>query len=102
MFMISEGTQNYDFHRRQDILSRLDDTLFSTTGSECQTYNTRLRSCVICGMGSIGKPELTIQYVFSRKDKFDAVFWVNADRLGFFEMSRNLGLEDQKVSKDDI
>ena len=107
MFMVSGRAQNYDFYGRQDILSQLDNTFLSTTEPERQVSNTNPRSCVICGMGGIGKTELATQYVFSRKDKFDAVFWVNADTpeklsLGFSEMSRELSLEDQTAPKGDI
>ncbi|KAF2802480.1 uncharacterized protein BDZ99DRAFT_527507 [Mytilinidion resinicola] len=58
-------------------------------------------------MGGIGKTEVAMWYVFSRRTKFDAVFWINADTteklsLGFTEMSMALGLEDESAPEDEI
>jgi hypothetical protein len=58
-----------------------------------------LRSFVICRMGGLGKTEVAIEYIFSTKVKFDAIFWVTADtihklNMGLSQVSRVLDLED--------
>lgn len=73
-FLISGHAQNHDFYGRADILSQIHETFFPTSDSTNQRTKKGLRSVVVCGMGGIGKTEITAEYVFSRKDKFDAVF----------------------------
>lgn len=106
IFMVSGRAQNHEFYGRQDILTQIDEKFFPIGALVEESGQTRLRSCVICGIGGIGKTEVATEYVFSSRDKFDAVFWVNADTpeklsLGFTEMSRALGLEDESAPKDE-
>jgi len=63
-------------------------------------------SFILCGMGGIGKTELAIEYVLSRQDKFDAVFWVLADTTknlasGFAEIAKRLGLSSEPGNEPD-
>ncbi len=37
------------------------------------------KSYVLCGMGGIGKTEIAIEYLYSRRSQFDDVFWIYAD-----------------------
>ncbi|MCJ1377266.1 hypothetical protein MMC17_000358 [Xylographa soralifera] len=89
--------RNSDFYGRKNILAQIDETfLAQSTGLP---RKDGLRSFVICGMGGLGKTEIAIEYTFSRTEKFDAIFWVNADTtrklsLGFAQISRRLGLEN--------
>ena len=59
-------------------------------------------------MGGTGKTEIAKEYMFSREDKFDAIFWLNGDtpqklNLGFSEISRALVLENGlNVKSDEI
>lgn len=59
-------------------------------------------------MGGISKTELAIEYVLSRLDKFDAVFWVFADTKrklanGFADIAKRLGLSgDNDNEPDDV
>jgi NB-ARC domain len=65
----------------------------------------QLRSFSLCGMGGIGKTSTAIQYAHTRKDKFEAVFWIKADEKDviiseFARMARALHLFDSSDSKD--
>lgn len=41
--------------------------------------SNQLRTFALCGVGGVGKTETAISYIISRRDKFDAIFWVAAD-----------------------
>lgn len=96
--------RNGDFYGRNDILTLMDEAfLEKSTGLPIKDG---LRSLVICGMGGLGKTEIAIEYMSSRKVKFDAIFWINADttqklNLGFSQISRTLGLEHSSDSTRD-
>lgn len=62
--------RNPQFCGRAMILEELDTQL--VTGS---------RMVVLCGPGGIGKTEVAIEYVHQHSDKFDVVFWLQADDL---------------------
>jgi hypothetical protein len=105
-YLTNGHAQNSDFYGRKDIVAQMDESFLDpTTGLPSKDG---LRSFVICGMGGLGKTEIAIEYMFSRKDKFDAIFWVNADtpqklNLGFAQISRALGLENgSNVKSDEI
>ena len=99
VFMVSGRTQSHQFYGREDVLSQIDEVFFRENASIGDTRPSPLRSCVLCGMGGMGKTEIATQYVFTRKDRFDTVFWVSADTreklvLGFREISKTLGLDE--------
>lgn len=53
----------------------------------------------------MGKTEIAVQYMFTHKDDYDAIFWVQADQLakiaeGFCQMSMELGLEEQGAKQN--
>ena len=59
----------------------------------------------LCGMAGLGKTELALEYAYSRQDRFDAVFLINADivsklELGLADIAVKLGLEDAKGIRD--
>ncbi|OKO89960.1 hypothetical protein PENSUB_13554 [Penicillium subrubescens] len=43
---------------------------------------TSIRSFAICGGSGIGKTDLAIEYAYSRRHQFGAVFWLHAGILG--------------------
>lgn len=62
----------------------------------------QLRSFAICGLGGMGKTELAVQYAYSRKDRFDAIFWLSADdrnilASNFAQIAQKLDLEDDSL-----
>lgn len=107
-YLMNGHRRNQDFFAREDVLQQIDDAFFSTTKTnDAQPPSTELRSVVLCGIGGIGKTEVAMEYAFRRKDKFDAIFWVNSDtkeklNLGFSDIAQALGLEDKPAPKDDI
>ncbi|KAM4057224.1 tetratricopeptide repeat domain-containing protein [Hirsutella rhossiliensis] len=59
-----------------------------------------LRSFAICGLGGIGKTQLAVEYAYSRRDKFEAIFWLSADEPDilakhFAYITEALGLDDE-------
>ncbi|KAI9708157.1 MAG: hypothetical protein M1820_004111 [Bogoriella megaspora] len=97
-YLLTAVIRNKEFYGREHILQQIDAALLPSN----EGLDKRLRSFAICGMGGIGKTELAIEFAFSRKDKFDAIFWVNADTdrklaTGFMDVSRVLGLEDSNT-----
>lgn len=58
-----------------------------------------MKHIALCGMGGLGKTEIAIEYVYSCRGKFDAIFWIRADEeenleLDFSRVATSLGLED--------
>ncbi len=79
-FMMDTPVQNKDFFGRQSILNQLDECLLPPGRSTpFSAENPHQRHVVLCGIGGIGKTSIAIEYVFSRRDKFDAVFWIRSD-----------------------
>ena len=65
-------------------------------------WTTALKAYAICGMGGLGKSEIAIEYVHSRKAKFDAIFWINGASTqkldaGFREIATKLGLQSEEA-----
>ena len=59
----------------------------------------------LCGRGGIRKTELAIQYVSSRQNKFDAIFWIYSDIIrklatAFNEIAQELGLTSKSNSNE--
>jgi hypothetical protein len=65
-----------------------------------------LRAFAICGIGGLGKSEIAIEYMHSRKSEFDAIFWVNSASVqkldaGFRDVADKLGLQDEESLLND-
>lgn len=102
-FMVTRHYQNQDFYGRDDVLQEMDSHL------------TNIRSCVgkvavprqfaLRGVGGVGKTETAIQFAYTRQEKFDAVFWVNAATTSqlasdYGKIATALGLEDHDGLQD--
>jgi hypothetical protein len=59
----------------------------------------QLRSFAICGLGGMGKTELAVEYAYSRRESFEAIFWLAAEDAkilasDFAQLAIRLGFED--------
>ncbi|KAM5481580.1 hypothetical protein McanCB56680_004116 [Microsporum canis] len=99
-FMIDIPVRNNTFFGRESIIQDLDKLLLPperpTTSS---LANSDRRHVALCGIGGIGKTSIAIEYVFSRKEKFDAIFWIRSDEASkldhdFCRIAMELGLQD--------
>ncbi|KAK3321237.1 hypothetical protein B0T19DRAFT_262446 [Cercophora scortea] len=106
-FMVQPHERNTEFYGRTDVLHDLDEALLPKPGEA-----DLLRTFALCGMGGVGKTQVAVEFVFSRREHFDAIFIVQASShvklaQGFSNMAGVLGLEpsdkpssDQVVSRD--
>ncbi|KAM5471339.1 hypothetical protein MauCBS54593_003679 [Microsporum audouinii] len=79
-FMIDIPVRNNTFFGRESIIQDLDKLLLPPERSTTPSLaNSGRRHVALCGIGGIGKTSIAIEYVFSRKEKFDAIFWIRSD-----------------------
>lgn len=72
--------QHPRFFGREDIFDLIDTALLDEGGpAGVPNAGGQLRTFALCGVGGVGKTETAINYVVSRRDRFDAIFWVTAD-----------------------
>lgn len=76
-FALAEKSRNHTFVGRDDILRSMDEHLLPQETSLPADMNS-IRSFAICGESGIGKTDLAIEYAYSRKNQFGAVFWLHA------------------------
>lgn len=94
-FQLAHHSPNQEFLGRRDVFGQIDDYLLPRVAND---DNVSTRSFALCGMGGIGKTSLAIEYAFSRRCKFGAVFWIEAAGVSqlatdFGRISTHLGLE---------
>ncbi|KAF2810563.1 uncharacterized protein BDZ99DRAFT_386857, partial [Mytilinidion resinicola] len=104
-------TRNPEFFGREEVLVEIDRHLLSDVNgkSGVDSKNGPLatpKSFVMSGMGGMGKTEIAIEYTFSRRQNFDAVFWVTADTTRkladqFLAIAKELGLDRDGDNKLD-
>jgi hypothetical protein len=70
-------SRNRTFFGQSRFLALIDDVILPPTSLEGVAIPS-LRSLAICGMGGLGKTELAVEYIHTRKSKFDAIFWVDS------------------------
>lgn len=107
IFMVSVP-RNRDFFGRKDVLSAIDEDFFSSTDEEDSSHGSaEARTFAICGPGGMGKTQVAAEFAHTRKDRFDAVFWIHADsslklRDEFTRVAIALGLveEDSTDARD--
>lgn len=100
-FMMESPTRNKEFWGRASIMEVLDSVLLpqDKAAASFSPDNVMQKHVVLCGIGGIGKTSIAIEYAFSRKSKFDAVFWIRADEpekleQDFGRIASELGLLD--------
>ena len=79
-FMVDTPVRNPDFFGRESVLEQLDSCLLPPENSMYSSQPSLKRHIVLCGMGGLGKSSIAIEFAFQRRDRFDAVFWVRADK----------------------
>jgi hypothetical protein len=104
-FLVSRHTKNPDFFNREGILDEMDKALLPTSSTTTDEIVMTPRYYSLCGMGGLGKTELAIEYVYTRRPKFGAVFWVDSGSdsqlaTDFNRISIALGLENPNSAKD--
>jgi hypothetical protein len=97
-FMVSTFKQNTEFCGRNDILDILDAVLLPRQGA-LDPESDGIKCAALWGTGGLGKTEIALQFAFTRRDRFDAVFWIRADdkeklEADFSQITVALGLEN--------
>lgn len=86
--------RNRDFHGREDVLRRLEETLLEDS-----------RVAVVYGTGGVGKSDVALEFVHRHKEDYDAVFWIPADDVAkmrriFGRIAVELKLEKEALATD--
>lgn len=103
-FSVRMHKSNPGFFKRAGVFEKIDKVLLpANTASD--TRPSHLQAFAICGMGGVGKTQTAVEYAYSRRDKFEAVFWVSADDKNilteqFAQIAVSLGLVEQSMTKD--
>lgn len=93
------------FFGRKDILDLIDEDLLPSKTETTPDEVSSLRSFALCGMGGMGKTQIAIEYAYTRRSEYDAIFFVTADNKNilsaeFARIALELGLEDESETKD--
>lgn len=97
-YLLRPAIRNRDFYGRQDVLEEIDKALLPRSRTP-NSAGEELRSFALSGLGGIGKTQVAIEYAFSRKASFDAIFWIEADEStqlaeGFGRIAAQFGFSD--------
>ncbi|CZT11155.1 uncharacterized protein RCO7_05579 [Rhynchosporium graminicola] len=100
-------SRNPNFCGRQEIMVAIDETLLPTADSQQNNNLNRLRTHSIHGLGGMGKTQIATEYAQSRKNCFDAVFWINAASsekldVSFCQIASTLDLLENANSQDPV
>jgi len=84
-FSVGSHLQNDTFHERQDVLAKIDEVCLPDVLYTSSSDNKELKVFALCGIGGLGKTETAIEYAFSRRSRFDAIFWIRSDEKSKLE-----------------
>jgi NB-ARC domain len=108
-YMIEPRVRNPAFFGRAEILNQLDQVLLPTNARlvSSEVGELGLKQFALCGLGGIGKTEIAVEFAYSRKLHFDAIFWVAADETsklatGFCQIALSLGLEESSQPQSQV
>lgn len=106
LYLLKPAIENPNFFGREDILKLLDKKLLPPSPG----FPSSQASFALCGLGGVGKTQVAIHYAFSRRNNFDAIFWIDSDQPtqlteGFSLIASHLGHtespdQDRVVSRD--
>ncbi|KAF4307943.1 putative tetratricopeptide repeat domain-containing protein [Botryosphaeria dothidea] len=104
-------SRNTGFYGREDVLKQLD-RIFLETINDTESASSSGKEPTMFALvspGGVGKTQIATEFVHSRRDRFDAIFWIYADQTvkladGFSKFASKLGLvlEDSADSKDPV
>src|SRR5262249_28614741 len=106
-FMMKTFAQNKEFFGREEILEQMRKTLIPNAQPIASSEPGALRSVVLFGHGGFRKSEIAVEFVFSCKESFDAVFWLRAEDgtkldYDFRDIAISLGLQDSNTSQSPV
>jgi hypothetical protein len=112
-YMLQQRRLAGECYGRSTVLQMLEDALLPNDATQKPRSRGELKSFALCGLGGIGKTEIAIEYALTHKERYDAVFWVNADSESklansFNNIAIELGLSEdadagnQVVSRDRV
>ncbi|KAM3423793.1 hypothetical protein BST61_g1197 [Cercospora zeina] len=96
---INNMERNEHFFGRDEELRLLDRFLLPGNVS---SDSARQKYVALCGMPGVGKTEIALEFVHSRRARFDAIFWIRADEKELLEFDLSqipLQLELNKKSE---
>lgn len=76
-YLFGPHERNPEFTGREDILEILDQALLPHSLPDSPGQN-ELKTFALCGVGGLGKTQIAIEFIYSRKHEYDAIFWVHA------------------------
>jgi NB-ARC domain len=106
-YQLRPHSQDPGFFDRPEILDRIDKALLPPNSRVPSQVPDGLRTFALCGMGGIGKTQLAVHFAFTRKAKFDAIFFLHADTAakladGFQKIAIGLSLASESDAGQDV
>lgn len=106
LYMLKPHVQNPEFYGREDVLQLLNDELRQGLDVQGDTVSG-LKSFALCGAGGLGKTQIAIEFAFTSKKYFDAVFLLQASDPGklaqsYTEIAGLLGLDSEGPGGDQV
>lgn len=106
-FMLQNLSRNTNFFGREDVFEKLDRLLLPSNCATVSSEGETMKHVSLCGMGGLGKTEIAVEWAYSRRDMFDAVFWIRADEQSkmesdFASIATSLGLDDTSEATNDL
>ncbi|KAJ8132094.1 hypothetical protein O1611_g1537 [Lasiodiplodia mahajangana] len=97
--------RNMNFFNRPALLKEIDSYMIPSSPDQRSNGTETLRSFALYGMGGIGKTQLALEYAYTRKSEFDAIFWITADSKAniaecFSNIALSLGIATESEVSD--
>ncbi|KAF2685927.1 pfs domain-containing protein [Lentithecium fluviatile CBS 122367] len=94
--------RNQRFTGRKAVILQLHESLLGSNQEADTTELSSRRSCVLHGIGGIGKTQTALEYTYTYRTSYSHVFWMHSESNAtllesFMAAMRKLGLYDQNV-----